>query len=483
MRLSFFTSSLIFSLPLICIIRLPVSLQFISQDGEKGFAQPSSCLQTEQIVLLPGFLHTNIINISGHKNVGTTSTSDIFRPFRILVSFLLPGGLVLLAAFLASHLTILAPWMDKIENIAPYAILGIGLLLAWSFHRSRLALVVFILFLSERSLYYFGAGGSFSLGFDTEILLANALLLPMNIALFYLVKERGIFNLRGVGRIVFIIMQPFTVFLLLRMQPDLFQYLSYQFLHNPVVERLPLSQPVLLAYGLILLVFLIGTLFGRGPIVRGFFWALVATLFGILAKNNHNSATLYYSAAGLIIIMSVIETAYAMAFQDDLTGLPARRALNSALHGLGKRYTIAMLDIDFFKKFNDRFGHDVGDQVLCMVASHLKRVGGGGKPFRYGGEEFTVLFPGSFKEDALPHLERLRESIEAAEFVLRSQDRPKRPPRKLKKREGQPKTVSVTISIGVAEPKGSRTSPSSVIKAADQALYRAKKRGRNCVVT
>jgi diguanylate cyclase (GGDEF)-like protein len=142
-----------------------------------------------------------------------------------------------------------------------------------------------------------------------------------------------------------------------------------------------------------------------------------------------------------------------------------------------------MLDIDFFKKFNDRFGHDVGDQVLCMVASHLRRVGGGGKSYRYGGEEFTILFPGKSKQDALPHLERLRQSIEAAQFGLRGKNRPKKPPKKLKKAKAQPKTVSVTISIGVAESDSSRPKPTSVMKAADQALYKAKKRGRNCIAT
>jgi GGDEF domain-containing protein len=144
-----------------------------------------------------------------------------------------------------------------------------------------------------------------------------------------------------------------------------------------------------------------------------------------------------------------------------LTGLPARRALNTSLHGLGRQYAIAMLDIDFFKKFNDRFGHDVGDQVL----------------------EFTILFPGKSKQDALPHLERLRQSIEAAQFGLRGKNRPQKPPKKLKKAKVQPKTVSVTISIGVAESDSSRPKPTSVMKAADQALYKAKKRGRNCIAT
>jgi diguanylate cyclase (GGDEF)-like protein len=142
-----------------------------------------------------------------------------------------------------------------------------------------------------------------------------------------------------------------------------------------------------------------------------------------------------------------------------------------------------MLDIDFFKKFNDRSGHDVGDQVLCMVASHLNRVGGGGKPFRYGGEEFTILFSGKSREDAIPYLEKLREAIETAQFALRGKNRPKKTPRKLKKAEPQSKSVSVTISIGVADPVKGRTKPSSVLKAADQALYRAKKRGRNCIAT
>jgi len=405
----------------------------------------------------------------------------IKRLIRFLTLLVMPGGLVVLATYLLIHYSSHIPWLDRVEKIVPYIILSVGILLGWRFHRSRLALVILILFLSERSLYYFGAGGLFSFGHDHSVLLANCILLPVNIALFYLVKERGVFNLGGIARIIFILMQPFLIFLLLRLQPEIFQYLSYRFIQHPILDKFPLPQPVVFLYGIITLIFLAGSLFGKGgPIIRGFFWALIATLLGLLAANNGASGTLYYAAAGLIIIIAVIETAYSMAFQDELTGLPARRALNTGLHGLGRSYAIAMLDIDFFKKFNDRYGHDVGDQVLCMVASHLRRVGGGGKPFRYGGEEFTILFPGRSREEAIPHLERLREAIEAAQFVLRGKNRPKKTPRKQKKSVTQAKSVSVTISIGVAEPGKGRSKPSAVIKAADQALYRAKKRGRNC---
>jgi diguanylate cyclase (GGDEF)-like protein len=405
------------------------------------------------------------------------------RLIRFLLVFFLPGGIILLLIFLGMHFNIVAPWIDKIEKVAPYIILAVGVILSWRFHRSNLALVIFVLFLSERSLFYFGTGGSFAFGYDNIVLLTNGVLLPLNIALFYLIKKRGLLNPGGIASIVFILLQPLVVYLLLRMQPDLFNYLPQQLIEQKQLENLPLSQPVLFVNGVIILVFFIGALFDRASLARGFFWTLVTALLALIAKSNGQSATLYYCGSGLIIIVSVIETAYAMAFKDELTGLPARRALNTALHGFNKDYAIAMLDIDFFKKFNDRFGHEVGDQVLCMVASHLRRVGGGGKPYRYGGEEFTILFSGKSKADAIPHLERLRQSIEAAQFGLRDKNRPKKPPKKSKKSKTTAKTVTVTISIGVAESNRSRVKTASVMKAADQALYRAKKRGRNCIAT
>ena len=70
--------------------------------------------------------------------------------------------------------------------------------------------------------------------------------------------------------------------------------------------------------------------------------------------------------------------------------------------GLGPRYVLAMADVDHFKSFNDTHGHDTGDQVLKLVAARLAQVKGGGRAFRYGGEEFTVLFPDRTLDEALP---------------------------------------------------------------------------------
>ncbi|MGE8362229.1 diguanylate cyclase [Pseudomonas sp.] len=185
----------------------------------------------------------------------------------------------------------------------------------------------------------------------------------------------------------------------------------------------------------------------------------------------------------LMLVAAVAHEAYQMAFRDELTGLPGRRALNERLQRLGRNYVIAMADVDHFKKFNDTHGHDVGDQVLRLVASRLRKIGGGGKAYRYGGEEFTMVFPGKTIEECLPHLEVVRQAVESYQLQLRDKQQRPQNDKQGRQRRGQSGAaqVSVTISIGVAERDHERSSTEQVIKAADQALYSAKSAGRNCV--
>jgi diguanylate cyclase (GGDEF)-like protein len=185
----------------------------------------------------------------------------------------------------------------------------------------------------------------------------------------------------------------------------------------------------------------------------------------------------------LILIIAVVEASYHMAYQDSLTGLPARRALNEALLRLGSQYTVGMVDVDHFKRINDSHGHDVGDQVLKMVAAKLAQVGGGGRAYRYGGEEFALIFPGKTAEECLPELEAIRSLVDEAKFILRSRIRSKRKKEKVLAEKGPGKRVPVTVSIGVAERDQRHTKPDQVVKAADRALYRAKDGGRNQVRT
>ncbi len=140
-----------------------------------------------------------------------------------------------------------------------------------------------------------------------------------------------------------------------------------------------------------------------------------------------------------------------------------------------------MIDIDHFKRFNDRYGHAVGDQVLRMVASTMERVPGGGTAYRYGGEEFALVFPGQTAADVMPALDALRKAVEATCFVLRGPDRPREKPEKPKSKSGPQNAVLVTVSIGAADRNERRRRPEQVIHAADMALYRAKNAGRNRV--
>jgi diguanylate cyclase (GGDEF)-like protein len=224
---------------------------------------------------------------------------------------------------------------------------------------------------------------------------------------------------------------------------------------------------------------------GVSPLAVGIAGALVAFFIGCEWARSEVVFGVFTAAAGAILVLATLQESHRLAFNDELTGLPGRRALMEAMAGLGPRYTVAMADVDHFKSFNDTHGHDIGDQVLKLVAARLAEVEGGGRAFRYGGEEFTVLFPNLTVEEALAHLEATRASVQGYQMAVRSEDRPKDKEEGTKLRgvdDSQPpdKLLSVTVSIGAAEPAEGMT-PAQVLKAADEALYRAKRGGRNRV--
>jgi diguanylate cyclase (GGDEF)-like protein len=195
------------------------------------------------------------------------------------------------------------------------------------------------------------------------------------------------------------------------------------------------------------------------------------------------SRRIVFSAAVLVILVGVLESMFALAYRDGLTGLPGRRALNDALRQLGRRYVIAMLDVDHFKRFNDRFGHRTGDDVLKMIAARLLRIPGG-RAYRYGGEEFTVLFKGRAVRHAADRMEAFREALAGTPFVIRHLPRSNSKARGgLTARMRTRKAVRITVSIGWAMPAAAkgRRKPDDVLAAADKALYRAKQKGRNRV--
>jgi diguanylate cyclase (GGDEF)-like protein len=456
---------------------------------------------------------------------------------KTLRSLVLPGALFLVAACV-----VFQGAFGSIPSAAVhfyfYSVFAAGILLAWRFHSSRILFALCTLFLAQRALEFFSSGRAVSAGPGRIALEAVAFLLPLNFIAFSVFRERGLVFPAIIPRLALLFFE--SVFVAIICRPG--EIVGPALLHSRFLGLLhwtPLPSLALLAFVAALAVLLVRLVLYRKPTESGLLWALLATFLAFQVGAVGPAATAYLATAGLILISSIIENTYFLAYHDELTSLPARRAFNDALLRLEEPYAVAVVDIDHFKSFNDTYGHETGDQVLRMVAGKLASVTGGGRAYRVGGEEFSILFPGKSAKDVLRHLELLRSVIEVATFRvrggeerrgtaraqnsrppgaqsqddrnqetrnqdvrnqdsqaqdLRSQDRrsserrarPRRPPASRKRvRSVVPESgdhhISVTVSIGAAEPNARFRSVEQVIQAADQALYRAKQSGRNRV--
>ncbi|WP_394142330.1 GGDEF domain-containing protein [Vibrio chagasii] len=208
---------------------------------------------------------------------------------------------------------------------------------------------------------------------------------------------------------------------------------------------------------------------------------LLASSTFIFFDVQYISSTMF-SLSGTLIIIYVMSASHDMAFNDQLTNIPGRHALEVDMKHLGRKYSMAMVDIDHFKKFNDTYGHDIGDDVLKLVASILKETTGGARAYRYGGEEFTIIFKGKHAEQVEEHLQTLVSEVHNYDMTIRNaKERPDNHDEGIKKRgkNGQSaEVVNVSVSIGLADSTTTKH-PEEVLKLADQALYKAKKTGRN----
>jgi GGDEF domain-containing protein len=296
--------------------------------------------------------------------------------------------------------------------------------------------------------------------------------------------ERGIWNIHGLITSLGFVVVGFLCYSAPSWLPGLgIETVGYMSLHPVDGHVLPLAVTAVIAAVMLLAVVILCL---RNTDAEAALLACLVALYLALALLHLEFISVAMcTAAGLCLVYGLLRSSYAMAYRDDLTGLFGRRALNERLKSLGRTYSIAMLDVDHFKKFNDKHGHEVGDQVLRLVSSRIKQVSGG-TAYRYGGEEFSIIFPRKSVEECVENLDALRKSIADYEMSLRDSDlRPK------KKKQGSQKRgatriggglVSVTISIGVAERSEEFADAGSVIRLADENLYKAKRAGRNRVV-
>jgi diguanylate cyclase (GGDEF)-like protein len=429
-------------------------------------------------------------NRIGSRNVEFTNKKR-------LQQFCAPGGVLLLSAAVLLHggiVTIPAAAIDFYY----YTVFVAALLLAWRFHSSRVMFVLLTLLLAHRSLEFFSNGRMASTGPGRIAFEAIAFLLPINLVLFSQARERGWGVPAIASRLGLLFFEAIFVALICRPGATT----SPWFIHAAILKRglfswTPIPQLALLVFALSFAVLLIRLMMHSKPLESGLLWSLAAAFAGLQVGGVGRIGSAYFATSGLILLSSIVENTYLLAYHDELTGLPSRRAFNDALLRLEAPYAIAVADIDHFKKFNDTFGHDTGDQVLRMVGTRLAEMTGGGQAYRVGGEEFCILFRDKSMKESLPHLEALRVAVQESVFhlralperrsVTRGADRRSTRGRRvsssqlLRRAQAEPSTqeFSVTVSMGIAEPSPGAQEFEQVVQAADKALYRAKRGGRN----
>jgi len=189
--------------------------------------------------------------------------------------------------------------------------------------------------------------------------------------------------------------------------------------------------------------------------------------------SGHGRQELEEATSQIETLSKQLEEKEKEVLKDPLTGLNNRKSLDKKIETLCDTFekeqdffSVMMLDIDYFKKFNDKYGHQIGDEVLRIVGWQLKEMlKGKDFPSRYGGEEFTVLLPNTRMDNAMVVAEQIREAISRKKLKIKT--------------TGQT-LGNITLSIGVSEIRIGDT-PQSVIARADAALYMAKGSDRNNV--
>ena len=382
--------------------------------------------------------------------------------------------------------------------LVPYLLFAIVALLAARSNNLGLILITFILSLS----YYILTNSPENIRADSNYIIPRIIsfLLPINIFIFSFIGKKKI-------RIVII----YSVIILLEFGIIRFLYNLIEFPESEMVVQFHAEFPKLAAallgftqylysiffktsfieniptislFTVIIIVIFMILRFVNSRDVRngGYLFVTISVFLAVCSRIPAPAFMLFFTTSGLILLITTIEASFSMAYIDELTGLHGRRSLNETLSSLNKNYSIAMLDIDHFKKFNDRYGHKTGDQVLKMVASKLSEVNGNAKTFRYGGEEFTAIFSGKTSRESKPYMEEYRKKLEATEFNVRSPIRRTSTAKNRGKQASKDrKIVTITVSIGIAEYGVNQTKPEKVLKAADKILYKAKRLGRNRV--
>ncbi|HUO57131.1 MAG TPA: GGDEF domain-containing protein [bacterium] len=379
---------------------------------------------------------------------------------------------------------------------APYVGLFLTAILGWQINQTRifwaaLFLLGFYHYYLNPSLFFtaqfLAASREFQWGAVGRRIEVITAAFPLSLCILFLQKECRLWSDKSLARFL-LAGFPFILFTaIMHWTPDTYQLL-FHWNNIPILidERVtPFAWSTLA-------VFLSVVAFIPDLKIKPFLESLAVTfipfylpVFTYHQEHRRFFIVVAFTAITLILLHSVLHMYWKKVYMDILTGVPNRQALDERLHTLSQNYSLAMVDIDHFKKFNDNYGHAEGDNALRMVAQHLEEHLGF-KVYRYGGEEFCVVFEGESQESAHEAMDKTRRALEKRKFVLRQHKRQKGEIGGFFTKKSASSSrggVPITISVGVASAGKNSDGYEKIIKKADKALYEAKEKGRNRVVS
>lgn len=379
------------------------------------------------------------------------------------------------------------PLVYEIVFFIPYIFFGLTAFLGLKLNQSR----IFFTAMFWVCLYYLiNTTNITDIEFqfhDIQLVKLLALSTFLVVLSLYAFKEKYILGLFGFLRLLIVVIPVvLSIWLAKEIAPGSYPYLMEQALFNFESWNLP---DLAILFIICLVTFLI---LQKDKSVQNFKLAIYVNILPLILTFNFAAgreqfdvetrifSAFSFSVMGFVFLYALYRMYWEKVYIDELTGIPNRRAFDEYLKKLGRKYVIAMIDIDHFKKFNDTYGHTEGDNVLRFVASHIADEAEGAV-FRYGGEEFSVIYKGGQIKHAFNILDDMRENLASTTFYLRTSEDVRKSKTKKNRRTVQTKSnsVNVTISVGISHKTAAKKEAQDVIITADKALYKAKENGRN----
>ncbi|MGI6085371.1 MAG: GGDEF domain-containing protein [Acetivibrionales bacterium] len=393
---------------------------------------------------------------------------------RKVLGVLAPIAVILVAWALAAKMPFSSDATQSLIRVIPYVIALLAIFMSvWYQNSNSFYLVCFILV-----SYIYISISQEHLPMLKETVTMLSILLPVNTVWLSFSKERGVFSAYGRNKAIIILIQLIWVFINIMGKSKI-----------PYTQNMPQVYLGINAAAVVIYILAVGILLSCYILKKQYMnfihvSVLITSIISFYFSNRILLVAIFTTAIFVIMVIAMFDVSYSLAFYDTLTGVLSRRALEQELLKLGNRkYAIAIVDLDFFKKINDQYGHDIGDEVLKMVASIISKTLKKVKVFRYGGEEFVALFTGRGYNEIASDLEYLRKTIERRPFVVRSKNRPTERPDKIVKHVTVREKINITVSIGSAQKTDLMKTSYDVIKKADEALYKSKNSGRNRVTS